>query len=321
MSQIFIGGSPRSGTTLLGAMLGAHPNVLCPPEAPFIAKLALSHGSHPLAQEAVREIHRSIQSDYKFRFWGLEHTELDACARAATATYEEIIETYASAFGRRHDRVAARFWVDHCPTSIMYFRRLHLAFPQAKFIHLIRDGRAVAASILPLDWGPNTIVESAQQWTIAIAHGLCAERILPDARIRRVTYEDLVVRPAEVLEDLCGFLGLDFRPEMTIPTGLKVPVYTENQHKLVGSPVDTTRRERWRHALTPRQIEIFEALTGDLLPNLGYQLTCVELRGPSTVEKVSMQLRERIRQAWHASTLPVRRRRFLVRLTRERTCL
>jgi hypothetical protein len=321
MIPVFIGGCPRSGTTLLGAMLGAHRDVICAPEAPFIAARAVMGGSAPLASDAVRQVHRLVQGDYKFRFWDLGRTELDACARADANSYQQIIETYVLAFGRRHDRADGSFWIDHCPTNIMYVRRLRDAFPNARFIHLLRDGRAVAASILPLDWGPNTIIEAAQLWAGCVAHGLSAENILPSSQIRRVVYEDLVARPADVLEDICGFLGLDFRSEMTIPSGLKVPVYTENQHSLVGKPVDATRSDRWRRALTSRQVEIFEALTGDLLANLGYQLTFVESRGPSNLEKVAMQVQERVRQASHALTLRVRRRHFLARLERERSAL
>jgi hypothetical protein len=321
MIPVFIGGCPRSGTTLLGAMLGAHRDVICPPEAPFIAARAVLGGSAALSSDAVRQVHRSVQGDYKFRFWGLPDAELNACAGAQVSSYREIIETYVRAFGRRHDRADGRFWIDHCPTNIMYVRRLRDAFADARFVHLLRDGRAVAASILPLDWGPNTIIEAAQMWAGCVAHGLSAEQMLPASQIRRVLYEDLVARPADVLEDVCAFLGLDFRTEMTVPSGLKVPVYTENQHALVGKPVDSTRSDRWRRALTSRQVEIFEALTGDLLANLGYELTCVESRGPSNSEKVTMQVEQRVRQVAHALTLRFRRRHFLGRLERERSAL
>jgi len=320
MIPVFVGGCPRSGTTLLGAMLGTHRDVICPPEAPFIAGLALRFGG-ALGAESVRQAHRAIADDFKFRFWALDQTELDACAAAASTRYDAIVESYVRAFGRRHGRADGRFWVDHCPTNIMYVRRLRDAFPEARFIHLVRDGRAVAASILPLDWGPNSIIGAAQLWTAHVAHGLSAEQVVPEDRRRRVRYEDLVSRPADVLEDLCGFLGLDFDPEMLQAKGLEVPAYTRNQHALVGRPADSKRRDRWREVLSARQVEIFEALTGDLLPNLGYELACVESRGPSALEQAVLQVQERVRQASHAFTLPLRRRRFLARLARERAAL
>jgi hypothetical protein len=316
MIPVFIGGCPRSGTTLLGAMLGGHRDVICPPEAPVIAEQALRCGG-VLSAGVVRQTHRAIQADYKFRYWGLDQEELDTCARAPNTRYDQVVETYVQAFGRRHSRADARFWVEHCPTNIMYVRRLRDAFPNARFIHLLRDGRAVAASILPLTWGPNTIMEAAHQWTAYIGHGLSAEYLLPDSQLRRVTYEELVARPAEVLGDLCRFLGLEFEPDMTLAKGLEVPVYTRNQHTLIGKPVDSKRSDRWREALSARQIEIFEALTGDLLANLGYELECVESRGPSFLEKVSMQVQERTRQASQALTVPLRRRRSLARFARE----
>jgi hypothetical protein len=317
MIPIFVGGCPRSGTTLLGAMLGTHKNVVCPPEAPIIAVQAFGCRAGELPAGVARQVHRAIQADYKFRYWALEQEELDACSTAASTCYDQVVETYIRAFGRRHNRADARFWVEHSPTNIMYAHRLHDAFPDARFIHLLRDGRAVAASILPLTWGPNTIMEAAHQWAGYIGHGLSAEQFLPESQIRRVTYEDLVTRPGDVLSDLCSFLGLNFDPEMTLAKGLEVPVYTRDQHALVGKRVDRTRSDRWRAVLSARQIEIFEALTGDLLPNLSYELACVESRGPTFLEKMTMQFQERIRQASHALTVPLRRRRALTRWARE----
>jgi hypothetical protein len=316
MIPIFVGGCPRSGTTLLGAMLGAHRDVICPPEAPSIAPRAL-HSGGALPPAEVGRTRRAIQTDYKFRYWALEQQDLDGCVRAADTRYDQIVESYVRAFGRRHGRVDARFWVEHSPTNIMYVRRLRDAFPEARFVHLLRDGRAVAASILPLTWGPNTIIEAALQWASYVGHGLAAEQLLPASQIRRVTYEDLVTRPADVLGELCRFVGLDFDPDMTLGKGLEVPAYTRDQHALVGKPVDRKRSDRWRQALSARQIEMFEALTGDLLPTLGYDLQCAEARAPSPLEKVTMQVQERARQAWHVATLPLRRRRSLARLARE----
>ena len=186
---IFVGGSPRSGTTLLGAMLGAHSRVVCLPEAPFIGPLALALRGRQGDQKAAEEVHRAFRADFKFAFWKLGPEDLNACAELIGTSYRELVEAYVARFAHRNGRADATHWVDHSPNTVMYSGRLFAEFPEAKFIHLIRDGRAVCASWMPLDWGPNTIIPAARTWAMHVGYGLAAETALPPANIRRVTYE------------------------------------------------------------------------------------------------------------------------------------
>jgi Sulfotransferase family len=65
----------------------------------------------------------------------------------------------------------ADWWVDHTPTNLRFARLLTAWFPEARFIHIVRDpGRA--ASVMPLNWGPNTITEAALFWKRRMALAL-----------------------------------------------------------------------------------------------------------------------------------------------------
>jgi len=315
---IFVGGSPRSGTTLLGAMLGAHDRVVCLPESPFIGRLARVQRCQRADPRAAEEVHRAMRADFKFAFWSLSPADLSACAKVTGTGYQELIDAYAGCFALRNGRPDATSWVDHSPTNLMYSARLYAEFPQARFIHLVRDGRAVCASWMPLNWGPNTIIPAAQTWAIHVGHGLAAEAALPPAAVRRVTYEQLITEPEKVLELLCEWLGVPYQATMVTGSGLEVPIYTRNQHALIGRPVDSRRIDDWRTKLTAREIELFEYVTGDLLMNLGYELagpgSCAE---PTNLEKLRMELIERTRQLMHLATRPIRLRRFLMSLKRE----
>ena len=98
------------------------------------------------------------------------------------------------------------------------------------FLHIVRDGRAVAASWIPLTWGPNTVVGAARQWMMHMAGGLAAEQSLPSAQVRSVRYETLVSEPDAVMGERCARLDLPFRAAMTEGKGFQVPAYTRNQH-------------------------------------------------------------------------------------------
>jgi hypothetical protein len=161
-------------------------------------------------------------------------------------------------------------WIDHTPKNALYTATLFRTFPEAKMIHIVRDGRAVAASILPLDWGPNEIEPAARFWAGRLAYGLIAESCWPD-KVFRVHYEDLVQGPEVTLQKLCTVLDLTYDPAMNQTAGFQVPQYTAQQHALIGQVPDRSRVSGWEKQLTPRQVEIFEYTTGDLLEMLGYR--------------------------------------------------
>jgi hypothetical protein len=162
--------------------------------------------------------------------------------------------------------------VDHTPANIRCGATLLEQFPEAKLIHVVRDGRAVSASILPLDWGPNTIDEAAHNWMQRLAVALAAESYLGHDRIMRVRYEDVVRDPDRVLRTVCAHVGIDFQSQMTEGDGFDSPAYTARQHTLVGRRPDASRIDAWKSCLTERQIEIFESIAGELLSYLGYDL-------------------------------------------------
>src|SRR5262249_378723 len=144
-------------------------------------------------------------------------------------------------------------------------------FPDAKFIHIVRDGRAVAASMLPLDWGPNEIFTAARSWQRQLSYGFIAAAALGPERLLNIRYEDLVEMPEQTMRRIASFLDIEFVPGMLSSTGLKLPKFTRYQHQLIGAPPQLERVESWRRTLSRREIEIFESVVGDLLPLLGYQ--------------------------------------------------
>jgi hypothetical protein len=141
-------------------------------------------------------------------------------------------------------------------------------------------------SILPLDWGPNTIDGVAGWWTASLAYGLAAESWGGPARVLRVRYEDLVLNSANEVRRICQFLELDFCTEMLKADGFKVPGYTSSQHTLIGSAPQPSRVHAWERSLSTRQIEIFESMAGELLRYLGYELKHgLNARKPSRSER------------------------------------
>jgi hypothetical protein len=228
---------------------------------------------------------------WRFKLWNLAVEPREAPANSYVELLEWLVIQYATRNG-----IAGSIWVDHTPENINYASLLLELFPRAKIVHIIRDGRAVANSILPLDWGPNTIVRAAPWWQAMVREGLALEALLPRDQIVRVRYEDLVNEPEATMRTLCSALELAYEPGILRADGFRPPEYTASQHKMIGKRPDPSRATRWKTVLTARQVEIFEALAADLLGQMGYSLIYgAQARPPTFWERRAAGVREFLR--------------------------
>lgn len=282
--HLFIGGCSRSGTTLLGAMLGSHPDLICTPESHFKTELLRQLWPN-VNQLNATELLTHLTKHWRFKLWEVEDSPGALADMANGRSYGDLLNAISYAYARNHGKPNATTWVDHTPENISYTKSLLALYPNAKFIHIVRDGRAVASSILPLDWGPNSIIKAARWWMRMTSFGLAAEASLSSKQIIRVKYEDLITAPEPTVRRLCQFMGVAYQPAMLDATGFTPPTYTTRQHQLVGRKPNAAMSTRWRDRLTPRQIEIFEHQTRDFLEQLGYTPQYgLSAKGPTFLE-------------------------------------
>jgi hypothetical protein len=246
MRPLFIGGCERSGTTMLGAMVGSHSQCICVPETQFIDDLLARSDPDRLAVDP-RAVLAQIDTHERYRLlWNLPLEPAAADPAQVGSTYPRVLEWLVRAYGHKNGKPSALVWVDHTPTNFRRTRTLLRMFPEARFIHLIRDGRAVAASLLPLDWGPNNVLHAAEFWMARCAPGLAAELDLGASRVLRVRYEDTVAQPEATLRRIATFAGLEYEPVMESARGSRPTRYHERQHRLVGKLPDASRSQGWQ---------------------------------------------------------------------------
>lgn len=270
LKPIFICGCGRSGTTLLGSLLGSHSNCIATPESQFIFDLI--QGSHLSANITIEpdQVIKQLSKHWRFKLWNLKLSTNDFKIKEIN-TYSELIQFIVNTYASQNDKPNASYWIDHTPEHIQHIATLMKLFPEAKFIHIIRDGRAIASSVLNLDWGGlHTIPQIAQWWVRQIGYGLAAENYLGKAISKQVKYENLLLKPEETLKEICTFIGINYQVKMLKGNDYKVPSYTESQHKLIGTKPDSKQITIWKKRLSSRQIEIFESSTQDILSYLGY---------------------------------------------------
>jgi hypothetical protein len=273
MIPIFIGGCARSGTTLLGAMLGVNNLCITVPESQFKIE-AIRSQKISIDKIDVLEAAKYIKNNIRYKYWKLDIDPVSIVKSKKTDfCYSDLIKELVINYAVVHGKSNPKYWVDHTPENIKYVSMLLNVFPEAKFIHLVRDGRAVAASVMPLKWGPNTVNKASNWWVERVSYGLGAEEYLRSLGIPvlRVRYEDILLTPEKQMKDICEFLNIEYSEAMLKSDGFVVPSNTLHQHKLIGEKPDLSRLDAWKSTLSMDEIGIFESIVCDMLIYLGYE--------------------------------------------------
>lgn len=267
----FFVGSGRSGTTLIRAMFDAHPRMAIPDESKFLPAFVRRRRRYERASGLCSALF--LEDLCKERWWrqlGLSRrTVLEAFDRDRPRDLADAVRLVYRlyAVSRGKDRYG-----DKSPSYIQHLPSLAELFPEACFVHIVRDGRDVVLSFLDADFGPGSVVEAALQWRDRVAQGTKTGRALGSDRYVEVRYEDLVQQPERTLVSLCAFVGLSFHPEMLSYFGREGGAASSDLYKYrhVRLPPTAGLRD-WRSQMSPRDVAVFEEVAGGLLEQLGYE--------------------------------------------------
>jgi hypothetical protein len=288
---VFIGGCPRSGTTLLGAMLGAAPRCVATPESQFKQSIPSDLKVDWKRGLGRDDFQRALKKNFRFKLWGIHPPHSGGAGEMNPQEYREAILSLIDVYALKEGMTDWGVWIDHTPENILEPLTIMKIFPEAKFIHIIRDPRAVAASILKLDWGPDSAGHAARFWAEKLSYGQALELAYPD-QCMRVHFEDIVKSPEETLRSVCDFCGIEFVEGILSGGGFRPPAYTKRQHKLIGSGPDPGRLDAWRSRLDPWEIQDIENIIGGLMEISGYsRSSLVKLSGRPWNRRLVQRLR------------------------------
>jgi Sulfotransferase family len=282
----FVVGVTRSGTTLLRLMLDAHPEMAVPPETHFVLDVIRAFKAGPVTAEGFVDI---VTSHRRWPDFGLEPAALrERVAELSPLEPGEALRTFYRLYAERAGKLR---WGDKTPGYLRRMRAIERVLPEARFVHLIRDGRDVAVSITGLHFGPQTVQDAAERWARRIRR---ARR--QGAKVRSYTevrYEDLVADPEPTLRRICGIIelhwddamleyhqraperlseitrdlrrGKESREGEVIPADQRVAI-----HERASRPPQSDRVGRWRSEMSEADRQVFARTAGDLLEELGY---------------------------------------------------
>jgi hypothetical protein len=277
---VFFVGCPRSGTTLLGRIGDAHPELAVIHETRWIAdwfekRVGLTPDGHVTA-----ELLQRLREHPRFVRLGLDRDrverllELDGPVRYAEFT-TCIFDLYGELQGKR-------LVGDKTPRYVRFLQTLSGLWPEARFVHLIRDGRDVCLSVLEWNkgtpkfstWAEDPVSTAALWWEWQVRVGRDAASVL-GRRYHELRYESLVAEPERECAALCEFLGLSYDPAMLRFHEGRMRDDPRLDAKEAWRPV-TQGLRAWKSELPAADVARFETAAGALLDELGYERTASE---------------------------------------------
>ncbi len=276
-TRLFLVGCPRSGTTLLQSLLAAHPELASFPESHLFQSLWIYRWSRflgiasPKGREQLNWFLHEINQD------NLQH-KLPPNARFIRqygVIFKEALDNTTQAQGKS-------IWLEKSPEHVRYIRYIEASIPDAKFIHLVRNGSDVVASLYdvthkhrqPDVWGdePWELDKCIRHWVRSIEFG---RPHLNKPNHILVRYEKLVENPEAILRQLCDFMGTPFNPMMLKNYGKiaeKVSLKNEAWKASVGQPINNANSTKFYQLFNPEQQQyILDQLSAinldELIPN------------------------------------------------------
>ena len=275
MPPAFMFGFERSGTTLLSMIVGSHPEIAVPYSVSGMwyefaerlgefGALARQEDLEALVDDVLD--HKRVQS---LDLVPDRETLLDGLPlRNYPALVRRFHEAYAHATGQPN-------WAN---LDIQTIRKMHTAnrwFSDARFVHIVRDGRDVALSFESYKHGTRNTLDCATRWRDWVGTNLRMGSMLPRDRYLVIRYEDLLAEPESTCRVLCGFLGVAYCPQMLeygTAVERKIPSERRSLWPLIEGALQPQNAYRWKREMPAARRGVFERRAGTVLRELGYAI-------------------------------------------------
>jgi hypothetical protein len=294
---VFLVGCGRSGTTLLRRVLNAHPQMAITQETHWIPLFFRDRTGLTPEGLVTAELIPKLLADRRFPKLGLGRAQLEPLLGSGEpVSYARFVTGLFDLYGRAQGKPLVG---DKTPIYVRNMRLLHALWPEAKFIHLIRDGRDVCLSVRNWErkaggtglernfttWADDPVTTTAMWWKWRVRLGREEGQALDPTLYHELRYEALVARPGEECARLCAFLGVPYEERMLRFYEGRTREEPGLSIKRAWLPITPGLRD-WRTQMTAADVERFEAAAGDLLDELGYP-RAVPRPQPATVAEVS----------------------------------
>ena len=283
--KIFIVGSSRSGTTMMGRILGKNKNIFTFQELHFFGTIWTNATNQELNQDdqidllarlfCIQEHGFFNQNKYIF-FRDKAKKSLKKDLKYPLEIYKFFLESVTKENG-------AQIACEQTPKNLYYLNEILNFFPNARIINLVRDQRDVllsqknkwkrkflGASTLPFWESFRSFINyhpilTSKVWNASLSHTM---NYVEHPHVKIIKFEDLLNNPEVEIKDICDFLSIDFQKEM-----LEVPVIgssTESDSKL-DLFIDSSKINKWKTGgLSNSEIYLSQKFSSKMMNNFGY---------------------------------------------------
>lgn len=276
----FVLGKERSGTTLLQLMLNTHANIIAPPESRFIILLYFKYGkTKQWTKKIITDLCNDLYKEGLFRdYWGVDKHRLISVLIASkdSLTYPLLCKIIfrISSPGKKEVRI----FFDKNPLYYYFLQELSDIFPEAKYIHLVRDYRANLVS--------HKKVFTVKKGTDIAYRWMKVNMLVEESKNRApqnyltLKYEELVSNPAQNMEVVCRFLGLPFDENMVQnhQSGMYSKFNSNKKegflkvHQNVFNPINPALINEWKEKISPEELLNVESAVGKFAETMyGYK--------------------------------------------------
>lgn len=275
---VFIVGSARSGTTLLRRIVDAHPLIAITPETHWVPRYYERREGVTEEGMVTPELLDLLGTYRRFPRFKVRREDLERLLEGhEPVTYSAFVTGFYDLFGRMRGKPLVG---DKTGEYARRIPTLHGLWPQARFVHLIRDGRDVCLSVLDwkeapgasrfTTWREDRVATTALWWRANVKLAREAGARLPPHLYHEIRYEALVTQPEAECRALCDFLGIPFDDSMVRFHEGHTRTAPGLSAKSAWLPITPGLRD-WRSQMPKDHLERFEAAAGDLVDELGYE--------------------------------------------------
>jgi len=273
--KFFVIGVQRSGTTLLRLLLNQHSMLSIPEEAGFLMPYMQRKNLedlNPLSTRERKTLVRYLIQNRQYQKWNLEDEVLDLIL-TKELTLKQIISYLYWAFAQKNNKVICG---DKTPSFIRKMELLLDIYPDAKVIHIIRDGRDVYLSLKKIEEpSAASIAVASLEWRIKLS--LIRRVIIKHPhRTVELKYEELLNNPAQNLKKVCDFIGVPFETEMLNFHQTSEKFVDHHLSELIFRPLDPSNTRKWVKSFTSFELKKYDFFSRKTLRRYGYPVT--ELR-------------------------------------------
>lgn len=269
---IIIVGCQRSGTTLLRLILNAHSCIAIPEDASFLMPvIKKEYLYNKISGKSLINLVNYLEASTQFKLWNYDYTGfISELIRIKEISLKDFLvmmySSYCESFGKT-------VWGDKTPSFFRKIDIVHSLFPDARFIHIVRDGRDVFDSWRKMTPAMRYVAVTALDWSYKLYKIEKSLKKIHGEKKITVRYEDLLERPEKTVKTICSVIGEEYEPAMLNFYQSSDYFIGKHHSELIFKPLEKSNCYKWRKKLNTKEIAIFTFIAQHFLKKYQYDTT------------------------------------------------